>query len=93
MARLRGVADASASATLKLRELGLEEKAEALASTLSGGQKRKLNVAMALIGGCTLLLLFVFSTSVSILSACSLPIMTGLIGAGADLARNLLVHT
>lgn len=34
----------------KLREVGLEEKIDAIASTLSGGQKRKLSVCMALIG-------------------------------------------
>lgn len=35
---------------LQLREVGLVEKANAKASTLSGGQKRKLSVGIALIG-------------------------------------------
>ena len=34
----------------KLGEVGLEEKADAMAASLSGGQKRKLSVCMALIG-------------------------------------------
>jgi ABC-type multidrug transport system ATPase subunit len=38
------------SINVKLNEVGLVEKAEALASTLSGGQKRKLSVCIALIG-------------------------------------------
>ena len=34
-----------------LRELGLSSKADAIASTLSGGQKRRLSIALALLGG------------------------------------------
>ena len=33
-----------------IAELGLQEKMNSLASTLSGGQKRRLSVAMALMG-------------------------------------------
>lgn len=33
------------------KEVGLETKREAWAGTLSGGQKRKLSVGIALIGG------------------------------------------
>lgn len=34
-----------------LRDMGLEEKRHALASSLSGGMKRKLSVGMAFVGG------------------------------------------
>ena len=49
-ARLKGVADPEQEAELKISEVGLESKANDLSSQLSGGQKRKLSVAIALIG-------------------------------------------
>ena len=58
-ATLKGVpAEEVAAACLeKLREVGLEEKAHARAETLSGGMKRRLQMAMALVGPSRVVLL------------------------------------
>ena len=50
--QLKGIPVASLASAIdaKLDELGLSEKKEAIATTLSGGQKRKLSVAIALMG-------------------------------------------
>lgn len=40
-----------------IKEIGLEDKMNTLASLLSGGNKRKLSVAIALIGGSKFVLL------------------------------------
>ena len=49
---LKGVAAQNLTQAIdtKLAETGLTEKADAMAGTLSGGQKRKLSVCIALIG-------------------------------------------
>ncbi len=43
--------------TTKLREVGLEEKIDAFVESLSGGQKRKLSVCIALIGNSKIIFL------------------------------------
>lgn len=43
--------ETAASVAAMAREVGLETKRKAQARTLSGGQKRKLSVGIALIGG------------------------------------------
>ena len=43
--------DIEAAVAAMAKEVGLELKRNALAGTLSGGQKRKLSVGIALIGG------------------------------------------
>lgn len=52
-AMLKGMADEliDDEIDLYLRDLGLEEKRDVVADSLSGGQKRKLSVSMAFIGG------------------------------------------
>jgi len=40
----------------KIKEVGLTEKQQSLAEGLSGGQKRKLSLAVALIGGSKIVL-------------------------------------
>ncbi len=42
---------------LKLREVGLEDKIDAFVESLSGGQKRKLSVCIALIGNSKIIFL------------------------------------
>jgi ABC-type multidrug transport system ATPase subunit len=56
---LKGVPsrDVNREISKKLREVGLEQKGEARASTLSGGMKRRLQMAMALIGPSKVVLL------------------------------------
>ena len=51
-ATIKGVPfrDVESAAVEKLREVGLEGKANARSATLSGGMKRRLQMAMALIG-------------------------------------------
>ena len=53
-ASLRGVEDAGQRAEMvsrKIAQVGLVEKAHTVAASLSGGMKRKLSLAIALIGG------------------------------------------
>jgi ABC-type multidrug transport system ATPase subunit len=50
-------ADLDASLLSALRDVGLEDKADAQTRTLSGGQKRKLSVAIALLGKSEVVLL------------------------------------
>ena len=56
---LKGVPsrDVDREVTKKLREVGLEQKADARSVTLSGGMKRRLQMAMALIGPSKVVLL------------------------------------
>ena len=56
---LKGVPsrDVNREISKKLREVGLEQKGDARASTLSGGMKRRLQMAMALIGPSKVVLL------------------------------------
>ena len=56
---LKGVPsrDVNREIAKKLREVGLEQKGDARASTLSGGMKRRLQMAMALIGPSKVVLL------------------------------------
>jgi ATP-binding cassette subfamily A (ABC1) protein 3 len=58
-ATIKGVPsrDVEAAAIEKLREVGLEAKADARSATLSGGMKRRLQMALALIGPSRVVLL------------------------------------
>lgn len=56
-ASIRGVADASAAVDRMIRNVGLQPFADRLGDKLSGGNKRKLSLAIALIGGPSVLLL------------------------------------
>ena len=58
-ATIKGVAAADVETVTreKLREVGLEAKADARSSTLSGGMKRRLQMAMALVGPSRVVLL------------------------------------
>mmetsp|Transcript_22435 Transcript_22435/g.36763 ORF Transcript_22435/g.36763 Transcript_22435/m.36763 type:complete len:908 (-) Transcript_22435:925-3648(-) len=49
--RLKGVESCEDAASELIRDVGLTEKTNVISKNLSGGMKRKLNVAMALIGG------------------------------------------
>eukprot|EP01083_Nonionella_stella_P090194 252000_1 len=51
--RIKGIpeADLKAEIDLIIREVGLTEKVKSLSAALSGGQKRKLSVGIALMGG------------------------------------------
>ena len=50
-ARLEGVADPAAAVAAMLAQTGLEQRAGELAANLSGGNRQRVNVAIALIGG------------------------------------------
>ena len=56
-ARIRGIADPSHNVTQLIRACGLEPWAKTLAQNLSGGTKRKLSLAIALVGNPAVLLL------------------------------------
>jgi ABC-type uncharacterized transport system ATPase subunit len=58
-ARIKGVPERSvaAAAEAKLRELDLVKYADRLAGGFSGGNKRKLSVAVALLGGAQIIVL------------------------------------
>lgn len=56
-AKIRGVKDVAQNVSSLLKSFGLESKAKCLAETLSGGNKRKLSLAIALIGNPSVLLL------------------------------------
>jgi ABC-type multidrug transport system ATPase subunit len=58
-ASFKGVASAevAAAARAMLAEVGLAEKAHSRSSTLSGGQKRKLSLGIALIGDSNVVIL------------------------------------
>jgi len=49
-ARLEGVADPAAAVAAMLAQAGLEDRADELAGNLSGGNRQRVNVAIALIG-------------------------------------------
>jgi len=49
--------EVEAAAREKLQEVGLEAKADARSATLSGGMKRRLQMALALIGPAKVVLL------------------------------------
>lgn len=53
---IKGVAAANQDAAFRslLHEIDLDDKADAATESLSGGQKRKLSVGIALIGACVL---------------------------------------
>lgn len=50
VARIKNVANVEEQITSSLEQIGMPEKRHMLSSSLSGGQKRKLSLAMALIG-------------------------------------------
>lgn len=56
-AKIRGVKNVAQNVSNSLKSFGLENKAKCLAETLSGGNKRKLSLAIALIGNPSVLLL------------------------------------
>ena len=56
-ARLRGLKDPQPSVDRLVLELGLKHERHKLSEDLSGGNKRKLSVAIALIGAPTVVLL------------------------------------
>jgi ATP-binding cassette subfamily A (ABC1) protein 3 len=56
-ARIRGVADVVGAVEAMVRSVGLQPFAERMADKLSGGNKRKLSLAMALIGNPEVVLL------------------------------------
>jgi ATP-binding cassette subfamily A (ABC1) protein 3 len=56
-ARIRGVADVSGAVEAMIRSVGLQPFADRMADKLSGGNKRKLSLAMALIGNPEVVLL------------------------------------
>ncbi|KAK7462082.1 hypothetical protein BaRGS_00038492 [Batillaria attramentaria] len=56
-AKFKGSLQAHQETETMLKDVGLETKRHAIARTLSGGQKRKLSVAIALIGGSKVLIL------------------------------------
>ena len=66
-AHLKGVPSDKVEEEVKLiiEQVGLTEKVEAFASTLSGGMQRKLSVAIALIGGSKVVFLVSASLSAS----------------------------
>ena len=67
---LKGVASSSvdAAADALLSEVGLEDKAHALAFALSGGMKRRLQLACALVGGSRVILLDEPSSGMDVIS-------------------------